>query len=850
NDPTSSDFLINFTGKYFGVNGFKSTIVENTVSGDPYDLYEPNNDPSSTALIPFYNYTLSATIGVSRDVDYYAQYFEAGKEIRILLTAIPTNCNYDLYLCTLDLIILASSKNNGNLSELIQGSLNVAGYCIVVVVPRTTADFNATAQYKLYTGNAPVSMLITNYQGTPGYMETAPGVFTDPIKPVNNNSLYYNIPANAINIHFTCNLGARGAGPDTIYLALTDKTHLKCGIKIIEKQFDELPLSQWWFTLGNIDQLMPSGIEYDVEVDMSYINERDFFTNANYMWITDATISYDWKTIPAFKPTPYPTATPTPRPTITPTIGSTVTPTMMATATPTPINHPPVLEPIGNKIVPEGQLLQFSIHATDPDEDTLTYSASDLPLGATFDPIARVFRWIPDYNIANKFNPEVQFKVLFTVNDGRGGQASKDVTIIVTDVNRPPIFDPINNKTIAEGEWLQFPIIATDPDGDPLTYSVTNLPFGATFDPVSRNFRWIPNFNQAGSPNPQVTFIVADGRGGEDSETVIITITDAAPVELLPNPSFDNGTDSWWCIPDKTMNAFANAIWDTSDYDTAPGSLKTQCISQGMSYKDIQLFTNRFNLEKDKTYLLTFKAKSSNNFTIPSIKLNQAGIPWNDYAAPYNSLPVTTGWQNYAAIFTANTAVSDGRLTFFLGNALPAGATFHIDSLSLKQIVVYPPSANELLPNPDFNFGAGNWCLFTDTTAQANGALDAAAFDSAPVSYRIQCLNNGDTQSSLQLFTMPINIVQNKTYRLTFRAKSTGIFAIPSIQFMKATSPWTLYSNPYSGLTITNEWQTYSIIFTANTTTTDGRITFFLGNALPDGATFWIDSLSLREMAQ
>jgi hypothetical protein len=45
----------------------------------------------------------------------------------------------------------------------------------------------------------------------------------------------------------------------------------------------------------------------------------------------------------------------------------------------TKINHPPVLEPIGNKTVSSGSLLSFSVSATDPDNTGLTYSASGLP---------------------------------------------------------------------------------------------------------------------------------------------------------------------------------------------------------------------------------------------------------------------------------------------------------------------------------------------------------------------------------------------------------------------------------------------------------------------------------------
>ena len=47
-------------------------------------------------------------------------------------------------------------------------------------------------------------------------------------------------------------------------------------------------------------------------------------------------------------------------------------------------NQPPVLAAIGPKSATVGQSLQFNVSATDPNGDTVTFSASGLPSGATF----------------------------------------------------------------------------------------------------------------------------------------------------------------------------------------------------------------------------------------------------------------------------------------------------------------------------------------------------------------------------------------------------------------------------------------------------------------------------------
>ncbi|GAI76693.1 unnamed protein product, partial [marine sediment metagenome] len=60
-----------------------------------------------------------------------------------------------------------------------------------------------------------------------------------------------------------------------------------------------------------------------------------------------------------------------------------------------------------------------------PNEDTLTYSAGNLPSGATF--TSRTFRWTPDYNQAGAY------ELTFAVSDGELTD-SEDITINVNNV--------------------------------------------------------------------------------------------------------------------------------------------------------------------------------------------------------------------------------------------------------------------------------------------------------------------------------------------------------------------------------------------------------------------------------
>ncbi len=183
-------------------------------------------------------------------------------------------------------------------------------------------------------------------------------------------------------------------------------------------------------------------------------------------------------------------------------------------------NRPPILNPIGNKTVNEGQLLELTITAIDPDEDTLNYSASNLPSGANFDPVTQKFSWTPDYTQAGNYS------VLFTVTDNGSPpmSTSEEITIAVGNVNRPPVLDSIGSRQVNEGQLLKFTITASDPDGDALTYSASNLPMGAIFDSATMTFSWTPTYDQAGN-YPEVRFTVTDNGIPSASTSEDITIT-------------------------------------------------------------------------------------------------------------------------------------------------------------------------------------------------------------------------------------------------------------------------------------------------------------------------------------
>jgi hypothetical protein len=92
---------------------------------------------------------------------------------------------------------------------------------------------------------------------------------------------------------------------------------------------------------------------------------------------------------------------------------------------PSNLNLPPVLTPIGSQSISQGQLLQFTVSATDPNHYSLTYSAAPLPTGASFNPVTGVFSWTPTANQLGAY------PITFTATDNPTTSASISVTITV-----------------------------------------------------------------------------------------------------------------------------------------------------------------------------------------------------------------------------------------------------------------------------------------------------------------------------------------------------------------------------------------------------------------------------------
>lgn len=102
--------------------------------------------------------------------------------------------------------------------------------------------------------------------------------------------------------------------------------------------------------------------------------------------------------------------------------------------------------------------------------------------------------------------------------------------MVVRNSNAAPVLSFVGNQVINETQTLTLQLAATDPDGDRLTYTATNLPSGAILDPVTGVLTWTPNLFSAGTYS-NIEWVASDGnRASSQKLAIVVNNTNQKPV--------------------------------------------------------------------------------------------------------------------------------------------------------------------------------------------------------------------------------------------------------------------------------------------------------------------------------
>jgi hypothetical protein len=109
----------------------------------------------------------------------------------------------------------------------------------------------------------------------------------------------------------------------------------------------------------------------------------------------------------------------------------------------------------------------------------------------------------------------------------------------------------------------------------------------------------------------------------------------------------------------------------------AEGAHQIRGSAGGTQPNHIQFSATGFPVKEGRFYGVTFRARCTKEFSIPSLSLMKTGPPWTSYGTPsFDSRTVGPEWRDYSVRFKSTATAADARLTLFLGGGFPADATF------------------------------------------------------------------------------------------------------------------------------------------------------------------------------
>ena len=326
------------------------------------------------------------------------------------------------------------------------------------------------------------------------------------------------------------------------------------------------------------------------------------------------------------------------------------------------VNRAPAIQAIPIQNISEAEALTFQVTATDPDGDDLTFSADNLPEGASFDAANRSFTWTPDYDQAGSYT------VHLTATDTGNQSDTTDVIINVANLNRGPALVPLSDRTIPETKTLTFRVTGSDPDGDALTYEAHNLQPDALFDAALQTFSWTPASGYAGTY--EVAFSVTDG-----------SLSDSASVKIFVTTYDENNSPSLIPVDPQAIDEGQLLMFQVSGSDPNGDNLTFEAsgLPDGASFvatqdPNVYDFTWTPGYDQAGPYLVNFTATDPGGLTDTinvEITVHNVNRP-----PSLDPLPDRHISETKTLTFQATGSDPDDDELIFYAENLPEGASF------------------------------------------------------------------------------------------------------------------------------------------------------------------------------
>lgn len=348
------------------------------------------------------------------------------------------------------------------------------------------------------------------------------------------------------------------------------------------------------------------------------------------------------------------------------------------------VNTPPLLAPLPDRRVRPGRTVAFTASATDADlpVNPLTFSlAPGAPAAASINPTNGAFTWTPTRADNGTTNT-----ITVRVSDG-AASADRPFTVVVSDVNNPPVLATITNRVVNEKTLLTFSVTAADPDDDPLSFSLdAGAPAGAAINPTNGAFAWTPS--EAQGPGTytltvRVTDHPGDGRDLSATNSFTVTVNEVnLPPALTPIANKS--------VAEKTTLTFTATASDADiPANTKTFSLDTGAPAGASIHPNTGVFTwTPTEAHGPGVYPITIRVTDNNPDAVNNKQMSDAKL-FTVTVHEVNEPPAITPVADKAIaeksplafyIFATDPDLPANKLTFSLADSPPAGVALDPNS--------------------------------------------------------------------------------------------------------------------------------------------------------------------------
>jgi hypothetical protein len=335
------------------------------------------------------------------------------------------------------------------------------------------------------------------------------------------------------------------------------------------------------------------------------------------------------------------------------------------TADTTSVNHPPVISGTPTKTAIEGQSYTFTPKASDPDGDTLTFSIQGKPGWMDFDTSTGTLSGTPKGIDVGKHKG-----IVITASDGTDSTSlsSAEIDVVSSTANQAPQISGTPAASVIAGDFYDFIPVASDPDGDVLSFTIENAPPWADFDPVIGRLSGTPTTADIGSYG-NILISVSDGIASASLDAFVIAVNpppteNSAPViSGIPDTSVLAG-NAYAFTPTAldadgdtvTFEIFNQPSW--ASFDTATGALTgTPATSDVGNFSGISIVASDGQA-----------SSALPSFSIEVVDPNSPPV--------ISGTPPTSVTAGDAYSFTPSASDADGDSLSFSVSGLPSWASF------------------------------------------------------------------------------------------------------------------------------------------------------------------------------